>query len=132
MPASPLVARLARAALWAGKASRGLVDATLAGEIEAAGYAASRSGLAPAPLADALAAAPPRVLARPRPEPGFARIEVLADGRVVRPPSVRLDSGGSARASPPTSPRSWSPRACATRSRPAAISPSAAASGRSP
>ena len=94
VPASPLVARLARAALWAGKASGGLVDATLAGEIEAAGYAASRTGLAPAPLADALAAAPPRLLARPRPEPGFARIEVLADGRVVRPPGVRLDSGG--------------------------------------
>jgi FAD:protein FMN transferase len=94
VPALPLVARLARAALWPGKASRGLVDATLASEIEAAGYAASRTGLAAAPLADALAAAPPRVLARPRPEPGFARIEVLADGRVVRPPGVRLDSGG--------------------------------------
>jgi len=94
VPASALVARLARAALWAGKASGGLVDATLAGEIEAAGYAASRTGLAPAPLADALAAAPTRLLARPRPEPGFARIEVLADGRVLRPPGVRLDSGG--------------------------------------
>jgi len=94
VPASPLVARLARAALWAGNTSGGLVDATLAGEIEAAGYAASRTGQAAAPLADALAAAPPRALARPRPEPGFARIEVLADGRVVRPPGVRLDSGG--------------------------------------
>ena len=88
------LARLARAAVWAGAASGGLVDATLTGEIEAAGYAGSRSGLAPAELAAALAAAPERRPARPRPEPGFARLEVLADGRVVRPPGVRLDSGG--------------------------------------
>ena len=94
VPVSPLVARLARAAVWAGEASGGLVDATLTGEIEAAGYAASRTGLAPASLDAALAAAPPRRAARPRAEPGFARIRVLDDGRVARAAGVRLDSGG--------------------------------------
>ena len=94
VPVSAPLARLARAAVWAGAASGGLVDATLTGEIEAAGYAASRTGLAPAGLAAALAAAPERRPARARREPGFARLEVLADGRVVRPPGLRLDSGG--------------------------------------
>jgi FAD:protein FMN transferase len=94
VPVSPLVARLARSALWAGSVSGGLVDATLMDEIEGAGYATSRTGQAAAPLADALAAAPARRAARPRGEPGFARIAVLADGRIARPPGVRLDSGG--------------------------------------
>ena len=94
VPVSPLVERLVRAAAWAGEASGGLVDATLTGEIEAAGYAASRTGLAPASLAGALAAAPPRRPARPRPDPGFALLAVPGDGRVARPAGVRLDSGG--------------------------------------
>ena len=91
---SPLVERLARAAVWAGEASGGLVDATMTGEIEAAGYAGSRTGLAPASLDAALAAAPPRRQARPRAEPGFGRIAVPGDGTVSRPAGVRLDSGG--------------------------------------
>ena len=44
---------------------------------------------------------PPRWRPRPSagrrgrvPSPGFAQLEVLADGRVVRPPGLRLDSGG--------------------------------------
>ena len=94
VPVSAPLARLARAAVWAGAASGGLVDATLTGELEAVGYATSRTGQAPADLAAALAAAPGRRPARPRPEPGFARLEVLPDGRVARPPGVRLDSGG--------------------------------------
>jgi len=94
VPVPALVERLAGAAAWAGRASGGLVDATLTGEIEAAGYAASRTGLAPAPLASALATAPPRRPARPRARPGFTRLAVAGDGRVARPPGVRLDSGG--------------------------------------
>jgi thiamine biosynthesis lipoprotein len=94
VPVSPLLARLARAAVSAGAASGGLVDATLAREIEAAGYARSRTGLAPAPLGAALAAAPVRRPARALAEPGFARIDVLDGDRVVRPPGLRLDSGG--------------------------------------
>ncbi len=94
VPVSAPLARLARAAVWAGAASGGLVDATLTSEIEAAGYAGSRTGLAPADQAAALAAAPEPRPARPRPEPGFAQLEVLVDGRVARPPGLRLDSGG--------------------------------------
>jgi thiamine biosynthesis lipoprotein len=94
VPVSPLVARLARSAVWAGAASGGLVDATLVDEIEAAGYATSRTGLAPASLADALAAAPARRAAAPRSSPGFARLSVLAGDQIARPPGVRLDSGG--------------------------------------
>ena len=94
VPVSPLVARLARAAVWAGGASGGLVDATLTGEIEAAGYAASRTGLEPASLRAALAAAPARRPARPRERPGFEGIGVHDGNRVVRTPGVRLDSGG--------------------------------------
>ena len=94
VPVSPLLARLARSTAWAGAASGGLVDATLADEIEAAGYATSRSGATAAPVGEALAAAPARRAARPRRDPGFARLEVLADGRIARPTGLRLDSGG--------------------------------------
>jgi thiamine biosynthesis lipoprotein len=94
VPVSWLMARLAGAAAWAGATSGGLVDATLTGELEAAGYAASRTGLEPASLRDALAAAPLRRPAGPRSRPGFAEIDVLAGDRVARPPGVRLDSGG--------------------------------------
>ena len=94
VPVSSLVGRLARAAVWAGAASGGLVDATLADEIEAAGYAVSRTGQEPAGLAAALAAAPERRPGRPRSRPGFGLLDALVDGRVVRPPGLRLDSGG--------------------------------------
>jgi FAD:protein FMN transferase len=97
VPAPPLVARLARAARWAGAASGGLVDATLLGELEAAGYATSRTGLSPASLDAALAAAPARRPARARTPPGFSAISVGSDGRITRPPGVRLDSGGLAK-----------------------------------
>ena len=89
--APPLVARLARAAVWAHDASGGLVDATLVGEIEAAGYAESRTELSPASLDAALAAAPVRRPAHPRASPSLS---VDADGVVTRPPGLRLDSGG--------------------------------------
>ena len=93
VPVSPLLERLARAAAWAGEESGGLVDATLAHEIEAAGYAGSRTGLAAAPLADALAAAPVRRPARALARPGCARVSVQG-AAVTRAPGVRLDSGG--------------------------------------
>jgi thiamine biosynthesis lipoprotein len=91
VPAPPLVARLARAALWARAASGGLVDAALLGEIEAAGYAASRVGLSPGSLDEALAVAPPRRPAGARAQPAFS---VGDDGTLTRSPRVRLDSGG--------------------------------------
>ncbi len=93
VPASPLVRALARAARWAGERSGGLVDATLLGPLEAAGYGTSRAGLAPAALDDALDAAPPRRPAAPHPARAFAPIQV-AGRAVLRPPGTRLDSGG--------------------------------------
>ncbi len=96
VPASPAVRALARATRWAGEASGGLVDATLLGPLEAAGYAGSRAGQTPAPPAPldlALAGAPPRRPAGPSPAARFAAVG--ADARAVRrPPGVRLDSGG--------------------------------------
>ena len=52
------------------------------------------TGLEPRRRRDALAAAPPRRPARPRAGPGFADGSTCFPGRVVRPPGVRLDSGG--------------------------------------
>ncbi|MDX6676424.1 MAG: ApbE family, partial [Solirubrobacteraceae bacterium] len=56
--ASRLLRRLARAAIEAGERSGGLVDATLVGALERAGYGASRAGVAGLELADLLAARP--------------------------------------------------------------------------
>ena len=92
VPASPLLQRFVLAARWARSRSGGLVDATLAGDIERAGYATSRAGLPPARLDVALRHAPPRHPARPR--RGRTPLAVDERGFVVRPPGVRLDSGG--------------------------------------
>ena len=48
--ASPLLALALRAGLWAAEETSGLVDPTLAGELEEAGYASSRAGLKGASL----------------------------------------------------------------------------------
>ncbi len=93
VPVSPLLARVVRAAIWARERSGGLVDATLLGALEDAGYARSRDGVAPASLEAALAVAPPRRPARPG---ARARLAVT-DGVVLRPPGVRLDPGGIAK-----------------------------------
>jgi len=93
VPVSPLLGELARAAEWARSRSGGLVDATLVGELEAAGYATSRAGVVPAPLDEALRAAPPRRPARCR-KPAARALRVDASGRLHRAPGVRLDSGG--------------------------------------
>jgi FAD:protein FMN transferase len=94
VPASALLRRLALAVRSAGARSGGLVDATLLGPLERGGYAVSRTGMAPAPLEDALAAAPARRPARPHPARAHALVGIDGQGRVVRPPGVRLDSGG--------------------------------------
>lgn len=86
------------AALWAARFSEGLADPTLIGELERAGYANSRAGLPPAPLAEALAAAPPRQPAGPSPRADWERIHVDPRRRTVRlPRGVRIDLGGSAK-----------------------------------
>jgi FAD:protein FMN transferase len=94
VPASPLLRHFALAVRSAGARSGGLVDATLVAPLERQGYIASRAGVAPAGLDEALAAAPPRRPARPAPARAYAGVGVDEDGRIVRPPGVRLDSGG--------------------------------------
>jgi thiamine biosynthesis lipoprotein len=96
VPASELLRAAFRAGLAAAEHSAGLVDPTLVGEIESAGYAASRAGLPGEPLADALAEAPPRRPAQPNPASRWRQIEVDdEEGTIVRPPGVRFDTGGT-------------------------------------
>ena len=105
---SKLLAAAVAAARAAAGRSGGLVDPTLLGAIEAAGYAESRVGVKPASLAAAIRVAPPRVPAAPAPgrgpiagdggeaahQPAWAAIEV-AGRQIRRPPGLRLDLGGT-------------------------------------
>jgi|SRR5690348_5364759 len=96
VPTSELMRRAIEAGLFAAERSEGLVDPTLVGEIEEAGYVASRAGMAGLPLADALADAPARQPASPRPEQRWRGFEVDDEaGEVVRPPGLRFDTGGT-------------------------------------
>ncbi len=96
VPVTPLLARLAEAVREAGAATAGLVDATLVGQIESAGYV--RDLEEPLPLANALAVAPPRRAATAAASARWSMIEAdLAGGTVSRPPGVKLDSGGIAK-----------------------------------
>jgi thiamine biosynthesis lipoprotein len=91
--ASPLLRTAVQAGLWAASATSGLVDPTLIGAMERAGYAGSREGAVAVPLREALASAPPRRPARPDPAARWRSVAV--DGEVVRRPSgVRFDTGG--------------------------------------
>jgi FAD:protein FMN transferase len=73
-------------ALQAARLSDGLVDPTVLPELERAGYATSRVGIAPAPLAHALAEASTRVPAAARPTAEWKRIHVKPDEHIVRLP----------------------------------------------
>src|SRR3954470_13216502 len=96
VPVSSVMARFIAAVVGAAEQTGGLVDATLLGEIEAAGY---RTDLgAPLPLALALRLAPARRPAGPSPASRWREIEFdEAAGTVCRPPGLRLDSGGLAK-----------------------------------
>ncbi len=96
VPGSPLLRAAVGAALWAAERTGGLVDPTLLGALRTAGYAESLAGRAPASLADALAAAPPRAPATRHPGAAWRRV-VLRDGDdcVHRPPGLGLDTGGT-------------------------------------
>jgi thiamine biosynthesis lipoprotein len=95
-PASPLLRRAVAAALLGARRTGGLSDPTLLGALEDAGYATSRVGVEPAPLAAALRAAPPRRSASPGER--WRAIDVdHAGGTISRPPALRLDLGGSAK-----------------------------------
>jgi FAD:protein FMN transferase len=98
VPVSLMLLHAVEGALWAARFSEGLVDPTLIGELERAGYANSRAGLPPGPLAEALVAAPPRQPAGPSPRADWRRIQVDPRRRTVRlPRGVRIDLGGSAK-----------------------------------
>jgi thiamine biosynthesis lipoprotein len=94
VPASELLRAAVRAAVEAAERSGGLVDSTLLGEIESAGYIATPKGPG-VPLSTALAAAPQRRPAAPKFDSPWGRFEVDDEaGTVTRPPGARLDTGG--------------------------------------
>jgi thiamine biosynthesis lipoprotein len=96
VPASELLRTAVKAGLAAAERTGGLVDPTLVGEIESAGYVASRAGLPGAPLGAALAEAPPRRPASPSPEARWRRFEVDDEaGTISRPVGVGFDTGGA-------------------------------------
>jgi FAD:protein FMN transferase len=96
VPASALLRAAVRAGIAAAERSGGLVDPTLADEIESAGYVSSRAGVAGEPLADALAEAPERRPAKPNPAARWRRFEIDDEaGTITRPPGVRFDTGGA-------------------------------------
>ena len=91
---SPALAAHVEAARWAAERSGGLVDASLAAELEAAGY--GPGGIDPVPITRLLPGAPPRRAARPGPAARWAAVRVT--GRLVaRPVGLRLDLGGTAK-----------------------------------
>lgn len=96
VPCSPLLRAAVRAAVWAASRSEGVVDPTLVGDIERAGYVSSLDGASPASLTEALAGAPPRRAARCNPEQRWREILVNdEEGFVERPPGLRIDTGGT-------------------------------------
>lgn len=109
VPASDVCRAFVRAAVWAAERSRGLVDPTLTGALDAAGYdrslddrkAAVRPGGPESrtqSAATATAALRTSVLQRPAQPAADARWRAVRvdDVRrtVLRPPGLRLDSGG--------------------------------------
>lgn len=93
VPVGELMARMAEAAVHAATRTGGLVDATLIGELETAGYREDHQ--TSVALERALALAPPRRAAGPSPERRWSTIAVDRAARTIRrPPGVRLDSGG--------------------------------------
>ncbi len=84
-----------RAAIRGAERTAGLVDPTLLGALEGAGYAASRAGTPAIALRAALRDAPPRAPAGPAPAEAWRTVEVGPDLRTVsRPAGVRIDLGG--------------------------------------
>lgn len=96
VPASPLLRVAVRAGLWAARSTDGLVDPTLVGALEDAGYAASMAGAHSRPLGDALSHAPARRPATADPGSRWREVEVDDElGVIRRPVGVRLDTGGT-------------------------------------
>lgn len=94
---SPLMRRIIEVALAGGDDTAGLIDITLADEIESAGYAGHLEGEGTS-LRAALHRAPPRAGAAPHPDARWRRISVDPHrGTVTRPPGLRIDVGGIAK-----------------------------------
>jgi thiamine biosynthesis lipoprotein len=95
VPASPLVCAAVNAALYAARASDGLVDPTLLGPLERWGYVEHWDETRRASLDEALAAAPARRPARASRLANWRNVRVESRRlAIVRPPGVRLDLGG--------------------------------------
>ena len=93
---SPLMRRVIESGLTAARDTGGLVDVTLADEIERAGYAGHLAGDG-IDLREALKLAPPRAPASPHPDARWRQIAVNAGaGTITRPPGLRIDVGGIA------------------------------------
>jgi thiamine biosynthesis lipoprotein len=96
VPASALLRAAVAAGVWAARRTGGLVDPTLTGALERAGYDRDAARLARIGVAAALAAAPTRRPASPDPRARWRRIVVDdAAGTIARPPGLRLDTGGA-------------------------------------
>ncbi|HUA05587.1 MAG TPA: FAD:protein FMN transferase [Solirubrobacteraceae bacterium] len=94
---SPMMRRVVQAAVDAAGATGGLVDPTLVGEIERAGYASHFDGDG-LPLAVALALADDRAPGRPAAAGRWRSVRTdRRTGSVMRPPGVRIDAGGIAK-----------------------------------
>jgi len=90
------MAQLAEALVTAARQTGGLVDGTLVGEIESAGYVGDLDGSVP--LREALAVAPPRSAATASPRSRWREIAVDTTNSVItRTPGLRIDSGGLAK-----------------------------------
>jgi FAD:protein FMN transferase len=98
VPVSPIMMRLLDAALASAELTSGLVDPTLLDEVRDAGYRESLVGATAPSLGQALAAAPARAPARPRPDARWHELSLDRAGMSVsRPPGVRIDGGGIAK-----------------------------------
>lgn len=95
VPASVMMRRFVDSVISAGRRSGGLVDATLTGALETAGYRCSLRGAQPVALQEALRAAPSRRAALPHVSKRWRSLRVDdVGGTVSRPAGLRLDSGG--------------------------------------
>ena len=96
VPAYRLLRAAVGAGVWAARRSGGLVDPTLGGALEAAGYVTSMADQTPASLADALAWAPVRRAAQPAGVSRWAQILVNDEGgTITRPLGTTFDTGGT-------------------------------------
>ena len=96
VPVSPMMARLIEVARHAARSTDGLIDATLLGQLERAGYREDLHGSID--LGRALSQAPARTPAAGSAERAWERLELDPDGpAAIRPPGLQLDSGGLAK-----------------------------------